>query len=208
MIVAETETSATKSLTVLHVAAGGECVANDDVDLVSKSFSGASHEYLLPISGGGSGALDCYLHDKLDSFSGERLERFVEADPSGVLAFLDESGWGRHIERHQRVRSDEGLPSGDVDCVLRSELQHSSSCGTKRPLSSDVDVQNLGRPPSKSVMFDIENGSDTCESSSRKLHRMSIVGHAVPSSSQYGGAEYGTSELASIARKKADEPVG
>ena len=37
---------------------------------------------------------------------------------------------------------------------------------------------------------------------------MSIVGQSVHSTFQYSGTDYGTSELESIARKKADEPVG
>ena len=78
-----------------------------------------------------------------------------------MLVLLDESGGGRNIEGHQRVLSHEGLPCGDVDRVLRSQLQHSSSCGTKRPVSSDIDVEMLSGPPSKSFKFDIEGGSNT-----------------------------------------------
>ena len=46
VIVAETENSPTKSLVVIHVAAVGECAANDDVDNGTKCVSGASHECL------------------------------------------------------------------------------------------------------------------------------------------------------------------
>ena len=49
VIIAETETSltkTTKSLTALNVASVGECVANDDVDIVVKSDRVASHECL------------------------------------------------------------------------------------------------------------------------------------------------------------------
>ena len=144
----------------------------------------------------------------MGSLSGEGLKISAVADSIDVLASLDESGGVRQIEWHQRVLSDEGLPSGDVDRVLRSELQHSTSCGTQSPVSSDVDVESLGGPPSKSAMFDIENGSNTRESLTRKLPGMSIVGQVVPSSSQYGGTGYCTSELETVARRKADEPVG
>ena len=90
---------------------------------------------------------------------------------------------------------------------MRSELLHSSSCGSKRPVSSDVDMEILGGPPSKTVMSDMESVSKTSESSSRNLLRMSIVGQSVPSTSHYDGTDYGTSELESSARKKAHEPV-
>ena len=95
-----------------------------------------------------------------------------------------------------------------MDHVLRSELLQSCSCGTKRPLSSDVVVERLGGPRLESFMFDIQSGSYTCESSSRNFFGMSIVGQSVPKTSQYDGTDYATSELESIARKKADEPVG
>ena len=113
MIVAETATSSTETLTVLHVAVVGECVANDDVDIVAKSISVASRECLFSNSVEGSGALESFLHDKLDSLSGEGLERIVEADPSGVLVSLDEIGGNRLIGGHVTVQIDEILPNGD-----------------------------------------------------------------------------------------------
>ena len=94
VIVAETATSPTKSLTLLHVAAVSECVSNDDVDVVSKKVFGVSHECLLSSSDKGSGALERLLHDKLDSFSEEGLERIAKADPSVIMALIDESGGG------------------------------------------------------------------------------------------------------------------
>ena len=89
------------------------------------------------------------------------METIDEADPSGVLALLDENVEDHQFERLQRAQIDECLPSGDVHQVLRSELQQSSSCGSNRPVSSDVDVERLGGPPWKSVMFDVESGSNT-----------------------------------------------
>ena len=47
VMVAETETSPTKSLVLIHITAVGECVANDDVDIVAKGVSVASQECLL-----------------------------------------------------------------------------------------------------------------------------------------------------------------
>ena len=125
-----------------------------------------------------------------------------------MLALLDESGGGHHIKGHQRIQIDKGLASGEVDCVLWSKLFHNRSCASKRTVSIDVDVERLGGPPSKSVMFDIESGINTRVSASQNLLGMSIVGQFVPSTSQFGGTDYGTSEKESIARKKADEPVG
>ena len=94
-----------------------------------------------------------------------------------------------------------------MDRVLRSKFQHSNSFVTKRPVSRDVDVEKLGGPPSKSVIFDIESGSNTRELSSRNLLGMSIVGQVVRSTSQYGATDHDTSELESIAQKKAVELV-
>ena len=114
------------------------------------------------------------------------MEKIVEVDPSGVLVLLDESGGGRHIQGLQRVLNDESTLSGDMDRVLRSELQH-SSCDSKRLVSIEFDVDMLGGPPSKSGMFDIESGSKTRELSGRNLPGMSVVGHSVPSTSQHIG---------------------
>ena len=91
--------------------------------------------------------MERFLHDKLDSFSGECLERIVEADLSGVLALLDENGGCQHPKAHPRKKGDVGLLSGDAKRVLRSNLQQSSSCGSKGPVSSDFDVDWLGGPP-------------------------------------------------------------
>ena len=119
-----------------------------------------------------------------------------------MLALLDESGGDC------QTGGPETILSGDVDHVLRSELQRSSSCGTKRPVSSDVDVETLGRSPWESVMFDIQSGTMTRESSSRKFFGMSFVAQSVPSTSQFIETDNGTSEWESIARKMADWPFG
>ena len=87
--------------------------------------------------------------------------------PSGLLALLDESVESQQIEGHQRVQSDEDLPSCDLNHILRSDLQHSSSCESRRSVSMDFVVERLGGPPAKSVMFDIESGSNTRVSWSR-----------------------------------------
>ena len=62
---------------------------------------------MLSSSGDGSGALERFLHVKLDSLSRQGLERIVEADPSGLLALLDEIG-DRHAGGHETVLGDEG----------------------------------------------------------------------------------------------------
>ena len=207
LIVAETEASPTKTLNVLHVAAVGEFVANNDVNIVAKGVSVARQECLISSSHGGSGAMERLSHDKLGSLSGEGLRRIVEADQSVTLALIKESCVHRYTGGLEAVLSYEVLLSGDVGRFLRSELQQITSCGTKRRVSSDIDVERLSGPPSKSVMFDIERGSNTLESSSRILFEISTVGQCVPITSQYGGTDCGTSELESIARKTTDEPV-
>ena len=96
--VAETKASPTTNLSVLHAAAVYECVRNNDLDVVAKGVSVASQFCLLSSSDEGSGgALESFFHDRLDFFSGEALERIIEADPSVVLALLDESGRDCHI---------------------------------------------------------------------------------------------------------------
>ena len=82
------------------------------------------------------------------------------------------------------------------------------SFGTERRVPKEVDVERLGGPPSKSVIFDIESGSNSGESSGRNFLGMSAVGLSIPNTSQHGGTDYGTSELMAIARKKGDETVG
>ena len=72
----------------------------------------------------------------------------------------------------------------------------------------EVNVERLGGPPSNSVMFDFESVNFTRESSTRKLHGISVIGQSVHSTSQYDGTDHVNFELESIARKKADEPVG
>ena len=171
-------------MTVLRVAAVGEYIANDDIDLVKKGASVASQEVLLSSSDEGSGAVERFLHDKIDSVTGEGLGRIAEWDPSGVLALLDESGGDRHTGGHGTLLSEECLPSGDTDCVPQTELRHSSSCGTKRRVSSKVDVENLGGPPSKSALFDIGSLSNTRESSSPNLLGMPVARLSVPSTRQ------------------------
>ena len=95
LIVAETETSPSKNLTVLHVAVVFEGVANNDLDHVAVNLSGARHECLLSSSDENTCAPERCLHHKLDSLSGEGLERIVEAGTSGVLASVDGSGEGQ-----------------------------------------------------------------------------------------------------------------
>ena len=125
---------------MLHVAAVGQCVANDDIDIVTKGVSVASQECLLSCSNKGSGALERFLHVKLDFLSGEGLESIVEVDPFCVLASSIESDADVHTGLHVTLRCDEGLPNGDVDRVLRYKLHQNSSCGMKRRVPNYVDV--------------------------------------------------------------------
>ena len=127
-------------MTVLHVAAIDGSVSNNDRDVVTNGASVVSQECLLSSNDKGSGALGRLLPDKLDSLSGEGLERIVEVDQSGVLALLDESGADLHVGGNEAVLSDVGLPSCYVERVVWSELQQSSSKSVRRRVPSGLDV--------------------------------------------------------------------
>ena len=60
-------------------------------DTHKKSVVVGDQECLLSCSDEGSEGLEMFLRDKLDSFSGEGLNRIVEVDPTVVLELLDEN---------------------------------------------------------------------------------------------------------------------
>ena len=72
VVVARTETSHTKNLSMLHFAAVGECVANDDIDIVKEGVSVANQECLLSGSNERSGGLEPFSMTNLISL----VERF------------------------------------------------------------------------------------------------------------------------------------
>ena len=110
-----------------------------------------------------------------------------------------------HASRNEMEGGYEKLQLGTVDCVLRSELEKNSSFGGKESVSNEREVDVLDRPPSNIVMFDVTGGSSERESASRWLLGMSSIVQAFRNRSQLDGREHGTSELESIARRRADE---
>ena len=88
-----------------------------------------NHKCLLARSDEGSEGLEKFLRDNLDSLSGERLERIVKVDPSGVLEFLDENLVGLGDSKSEVVRDDEEMSISGVDRILSSELIENSIDG-------------------------------------------------------------------------------
>ena len=86
----ETETSPTKSLTVLQVAGAKQSTVIQNEDTNEESVTIGSEECLILCSDEGSEGLEKLLRDKFDSPSGEGLERILEVNPTVVLKFLDE----------------------------------------------------------------------------------------------------------------------
>ena len=60
-------------------------------DTNKQSVIVGGQECLLSSCDEGSEGLEKFLRDKLDSFSGEGLDRIVEVDPTVVLELLDET---------------------------------------------------------------------------------------------------------------------
>ena len=94
-----------------------------------------------------------------------------------------------------------------MDRILHSELVEGCSSG-KKCLSTGEDLTVLGGPPSKSVMFNIAGESTFHESTARRSCSVANLGYSFRIPFQFDGTEYGTSELLSIARKRADENTG
>ena len=200
--------SSSAILTVMHVAAVGETVSEDDMDVVVKSASVASQKCLMSISDEGSWVLDNFSHDTLDFLSEEGLDNTLEVNPSGVLAFFDESGVDRHVSGNEAVNCDEYFPRFNVDRVSSYELEKSSSGGISRRMPSKMDVDALARHPYKSVMFDNASGSIVRESASQSLLGMSTNEQFFPNTGHLGGTEYSIWELELIAQRRDDESAG
>ena len=136
----ETETSPAKSLAVLQVTAGKETMVEETGDTNKESVSIGSQECLLSSSDEGSEGLEKFLRDKLDSFSGEGLEKTVEVDPAGVLELFDKKLTDRDNTGSNVVAVDKEMSRSRVDNILRSGLQEKEiGCVSKRRWR-DVDV--------------------------------------------------------------------
>ena len=87
-------------------------------------------------------------------------------------------------------------------------MEQGSSGGINKRLSSEVGVNALGAPPSKSFVFDVASASKLRESTGLGLLGFASTEQRFPGSFQLGGTECGTSKLESFARRLADEPIG
>ena len=188
----------------MQVAAVGDRVRKDDMNVVAENVKIASQVCVLSSGEEASRALKMFLHERLDVLSGEVLEKIVEVDMSRMLAFLEKSNVGhRHIVGEQVEKSEQST-LGDVDRILRSELVEGDSSANKS-LSSGEGLTVWGGPPWNSVMFNLVSESTVHESTDRRSGSVANLGQSFLSTPLFDGTEYGTSELESLARKRTDE---
>ena len=208
VVIEETETSPTKNLAVLQVAGGKGVMIEETEDAKKESSIVSGQECLLSCSNEGSGGLEKFLRDKLDSFSGEGLDRIVELDATVVLELLHENSANHGGTGSDVVAVDEEMPRSQVDDILRSGLQEKEiDSVSKRPLC-DVDVDAADERPSKSVAFQLDKTGGRLSSGECELVGLSDAAQSIPSSSRPDDTDYGTSELESIARKRVDDVSG
>ena len=208
VVIEETETSPTKSLTVLQVTGGKGAMVEETEDTKKGALIVSGQECLLSSSDEGSEGLEKFLCDKLNSFSDEGLDRIVEVDPTVVLELLDENLANCGSTGRDVVAVDEEMPKSLMDDILRSGLQEKDiGSVSKRPLC-DVDVGAADKRPSKKVAFQLDNTGGRLFSVEYELVGVSNAGQSFPSSSRPDDTVYGTSELESIARKRVDDVSG
>ena len=160
-------------------------------------------ECLLSSSDEGSEGLEKFLRDKLDSFSGEGLQKIVEVDRAGVLELLDANLMDRGITGSNVVAVEDEMHQSRVDDILRSELQEKKiDRVSKRPLC-DVDVGAADERPSRSVAFQFDDAGGRLFSGRYELVGVSHAGQSFPSSFRPDDTDYGTSE-----RKRVDDVNG
>ena len=153
----ETETSPTRKLAALQVTAAKQTIVGETEDTNKERLIVGGQECLLLSSDEGSEGLEKFLPDKLDSLSGEGLERSVEVDPIVVLELLNENLVVRGSTGRIVVPVDEEMLRSCMDDILRSESKEKRiGSVNKRPLC-DVDAGVAGERPSKSVAFQFDN---------------------------------------------------
>ena len=168
----------------------------------------SSQECLISSSDDGSEGLEIFLHDKLDSFGGEGLDKIVDVDPAVVLELLDDNLVDRGSTGNNVVVVDEEMSRSRVDDVSRSDLQEKAVGKLVKWPLCDVDVGVADERPSKSVAFQLENVGGRLSSRECGLVDVSDAGQSFPSSSLPDDTDYGTSELESIARRRVDNVKG
>ena len=208
VVIEETETSPTKSLAVLQVTSGKETTVEERGNVDKECLIVSSQECLLSSSDEGSEGLEKFLRDKLESFGGEGIENIVEVDPAGVLDLLDANLMDCGNPGSGVVAVDDETPRSRVDDILRSELRENIiGGGSKRPLC-DVDIGVADERPSKSVAIDIDDEGGRLSSERCTLVGVSDAGQSFRSSFRPDDADYGTSELESIARRRVGDLSG
>ena len=136
------------------------------------------------------------------------MENIVEVDPAGVLELLDSNLVDRDNTGSGVVTIDDEFPSGQVDSILRSELQEKTVGGRSKRSLCDVDFGVVDERPSKSVAFECDDSGGRLFSDRCTLVGVSDAGQSFPSSSRPGDKDYGTSELESIARRRVGSLSG
>ena len=208
VVIEETETSPTKSLAVLQVTGGRKTTSEEcgNVDKECKVIG--SQECLLSSRDEGSEGLEKFLRDKLESLGGDGIENIAEVDPAGVLELLDSNLVDRDNTGSGVVTVDDEFPRGQVDSILRSELQEKTIGGRSKWSLCDVDFGVVDERPSKSVAFEFDDSGGRLFSDRCTLVRVSDAGQSFPSSSRPDDTDYGTSELESIARRRVGSLSG
>ena len=204
VVIEETETSPTKGLAVLQVTGGKKTLSEERGNVDKECLIFGSQECLLSSSDEGSEGLENFLRDKLESLGGDGIEKIAEVDPAGVLELLDSNMVDRDNTGSGVVTVDDEIPSGQVDSILRSELQEKAIGGRSKRSLCDVDFGVVDEQPSKSVAFEFDDSGGRLFSDRCTFVGVSDAGQSFPSSSRPGDTDYGTSELESIARR----PVG
>ena len=205
VVIEETETSPTKSLAVLQVTGGKEAMVEERGNVDKECLVASCQECLLSCSDEGSGGLEKFLRDKLESFGGEGIENIVEVDRTRVIDLLDANLMDRGNPGNGVVTVDDEISRSRVDDILRSELREKNiGGGSKRPLC-DVDTGVADERPSKSVAFDIDDAGGRLFSERCTLVGVSDVGQSFLSSSRPDDTDYGTSELESTARSRVGD---
>ena len=202
VVIEETETSPTKSLAVLQVTGGKKTMSEERGNVDKDCLIVGSQECLLLSSDEGSEGLEKFLRDKLESPGGDGKENIAEVDPAGVLELLDSNLVDRDITGSGVVTVDDEFPRGQVDSILRSELQEKTIGGRSKRSLCDVDFGVVVERPSKSVAFEFDDSGGRLFSDRCTLVGVSDAGQSFQSSSRPGDTYYGTSELESIARKR------
>ena len=195
-------------MAVLQVTCDKRRMVEERGNVNEESLVVGSQECLLSSSDERSERLEKFLRDKLESLGGDGIEKNAEVDPAGVLELLDSNLVDRDNTGSGVVTADNEFPRGQVDSILRSELQEKTIDGRSKWSLCDVDFGVVDERPSNSVAFEFDDSGDRLFSDRCTLVGVSDAGQSFPSSSRPGDTDYGTSELESIARRRVGSLSG